>query len=92
MAGIKLEELDKGGEENTEAAAGDILFMSSAKGSLLNAELMQTLEGETTRLVSTTAHVGTSANFFNAVIPRAAIKPPAAAVAANAFLVSSFLL
>ncbi len=47
MAGIKLEELDKGGEENTEAAAGDILlFMSSAKGSLLIAELMQTLEGE----------------------------------------------
>jgi hypothetical protein len=46
VAGIKLEEVDKGGEENTEAAAGDILFMSSAKGSLLIAELMQTLEGE----------------------------------------------
>jgi hypothetical protein len=48
VAGIKLEELDKGGEENTEAAAGDILFMSSAKGSLLIAELMliQSLEGE----------------------------------------------
>jgi len=48
VAGIKLEEVDKGGEDNTEAAAGDILlFMSSAKGSLLLiAELMQTLEGE----------------------------------------------
>ncbi len=46
----------------------------------------------TTRLVSTTAHAGTSANFFNAVIPRAPIKPPTTAVAANAFLLSFFLL
>ncbi len=44
----------------------------------------------TTRLVSTSAHAGTSANFVNAVIPRAPIKPPAAAVAANAFLLSFY--